>query len=315
MKNLTFFIKLGIFLGLLSLAVFLISAIGHDSNSAAAVILDKHALLAGAPSPKIILVGGSNITYGIDSLRIERDVGRPVVNMGYSLGVGLRFALEEVKPDLKKGDAVLVIPEYEQFQDLFEGNGAILDLVQYDPSLARHITSWRQVREMVKYFPNFLQNNFKRGMVEPLFRRFGLTIGKSERRYYRSDFNAAGDLVGYLKDPRSDSIDISRLNPGYINPAAIEALSNFTAFAKQKGAPVVFIFPSYSTPAYQENKDTVNAIYKKLQQIRDLVIPDSPSDFIFSTGQLFDSSYHLVGAGREDRTSRIIAKLKTVLAH
>ena len=52
--------------------------------------VDKMERLRATPSPRVVVVGGSNVAYGIDSSRLEASLGRPVVNLGTSGGLGLR---------------------------------------------------------------------------------------------------------------------------------------------------------------------------------------------------------------------------------
>ena len=58
-----------------------------DDNYLAAV-LEKDRLIRNTASPKIILVGGSNLAFGIDSRAIEDSLGIHVVNMGCTRGLG-----------------------------------------------------------------------------------------------------------------------------------------------------------------------------------------------------------------------------------
>jgi hypothetical protein len=53
----------------------------------------KHKRLAAAPSPRLILVGGSNVLFGIDSAMIERETDFNPVNMGLIGGLRLEYML------------------------------------------------------------------------------------------------------------------------------------------------------------------------------------------------------------------------------
>ena len=62
-----------------------------------AAIIDKHAHADSIKAGKIILAGGSNLAFGIDSKQLEETLGMPVVNLGLHAGLGLHFILEELK--------------------------------------------------------------------------------------------------------------------------------------------------------------------------------------------------------------------------
>ncbi|HVD61344.1 MAG TPA: hypothetical protein VNC11_10775, partial [Gemmatimonadaceae bacterium] len=66
-----------------------------DNNYLAAV-LEKDRLIRNTPSPKVILVGGSNLAFGIDSKLMQDSLGLRVVNMGLYAKLGLRYMLAQV---------------------------------------------------------------------------------------------------------------------------------------------------------------------------------------------------------------------------
>ena len=68
-----------------------------DDNYLAAV-LEKDRLIRSTPSPKIILVGGSNLAFGIDSRMLRDSLNVNIVNMGLYAKLGLRYMLAQVKP-------------------------------------------------------------------------------------------------------------------------------------------------------------------------------------------------------------------------
>ena len=64
-----------------------------DENDYARATLLKHERLSSLPGKKIVLVGGSNLSYGIDSPLIERETGCPAVNMGLNGYFGVRYLM------------------------------------------------------------------------------------------------------------------------------------------------------------------------------------------------------------------------------
>src|SRR5678816_2773153 len=70
-------------------------------DSYLAAVLEKDRLIRNTPSPKIILVGGSNLAFGIDSKAIEDSLGLHVVNMGLYAKLGLKYMLAQVRPYIK----------------------------------------------------------------------------------------------------------------------------------------------------------------------------------------------------------------------
>ena len=56
-----------------------------------ASIIDKVQRAESIKEPKILLIGNSNLVFGIDSEMIEEEIGMPVVNMGVHAGLGNAF--------------------------------------------------------------------------------------------------------------------------------------------------------------------------------------------------------------------------------
>ncbi len=100
--------------------------------------IEKHKLLSTTPSPRLILVGGSNVAFGFDSEYLSRVLKLPVINMALHGGLGLRFALNEVAPYIRKNDLIVVAPEYPQFDDP-NGDLTLLQLLSVYPlRISRH---------------------------------------------------------------------------------------------------------------------------------------------------------------------------------
>ena len=71
-------------------------------------IIDKHRLADKTSSPRIVLEGGSNLAFGIDSRKIEDSTGLPVINMGLHAGLGLDFIVNEIKYIVKPSGIVIL---------------------------------------------------------------------------------------------------------------------------------------------------------------------------------------------------------------
>jgi hypothetical protein len=87
----------------------------RESDNYLLSILEKEKLARTTPSPKILLIGGSNLAFGIDSKEIEDSLGLNVVNMGLYAKLGLKYMLAQARPYIKAGDVAVVVPEYDQF--------------------------------------------------------------------------------------------------------------------------------------------------------------------------------------------------------
>lgn len=74
-----------------------------------AALLDKVQRLESIDEPKIILVGNSNLAFGMDSQKLEAAFNMPVVNLGLHGGLGNAFHEEIAKFNINQGDIIVVV--------------------------------------------------------------------------------------------------------------------------------------------------------------------------------------------------------------
>jgi len=117
-------------------------------------LIDKFDNLKAEKSPKIVLVGGSNLAFGMDSKTISEYYNMPVINMGLHAGIGLHFLLEGIKPYVKKDDIILIIPEYSHFYDTYLG--ASSDLI---PVLSYYLSARISIFDNTAIFNNVIKSS------------------------------------------------------------------------------------------------------------------------------------------------------------
>ncbi len=263
-----------------------------------ASILDKHQLLQRAGSPKIVFVGGSSLALGLDSAMIHAKTGLPVVNMGLNGGLGLRYMLEEIKPDIGTGDLVVISPEYEHwYGSLLDGDLNLWWIMQVQPGFSQFISSQAQVETLLKYLPEFMQEKF-----------LALLPAKVDPVYNRMAFNQYGDFVNHLKLTAPDHLDgVKRLKAEPYNGQTLAVLQSFAAFASQRGANTMFIFPPLAKTqfAFKDNQAAIQQLYTTIKQLPAITVLGTPEDFVFPDPMFFDTVYHLRADGRTLRTERM----------
>lgn len=85
----------------------------EDRDKYLLAIIDKVRLLHASGKSRIIFVGGSNTAFGINSPLIATALRRKPVNAGLHAALGLSFPLRWVQEGVRRGDVVVVMPEYE----------------------------------------------------------------------------------------------------------------------------------------------------------------------------------------------------------
>ncbi len=271
-----------------------------------ASILDKHQILQRAGSPKIVFVGGSSLALGLDSEMLHAKTGLPVVNMGLNGGLGLRYMLEEIKPDIAAGDLVVISPEYEHwYGSLLDGDLNLWWILQVQPRFSKFISSQIQVETLLKYLPEFMQEKF-----------LALLPAKIDPVYNRLAFNQYGDFVNHLTLAAPAHLDgIKQLKAEPFNEQTRTVLQNFAAFVSQRGAKTMFIFPPLAETqfAFKDNQAAIQQLYTLVKQLPAITVLGTPQDFVFPDQMFFDTVYHLRAEGRALRTTRMTNMLLQAL--
>jgi hypothetical protein len=86
--------------------------------------------------PKIIIVGGSSVPFGVDTKLMEEMLGMPVVNFGLYATLGTKLMIDLSREYINEGDIVVIAPETDaQTYSLFFNAEASWQAVDSDISL------------------------------------------------------------------------------------------------------------------------------------------------------------------------------------
>jgi hypothetical protein len=266
------------------------------------VIKDKHARLQRILSPRIILIGGSNVAFGIDSKKMESELGMPVVNMGLHASLGLTFMLNEVKADIRKGDLIVLSPEYyikNAEDDLLEQAIAFYPPAESYQPVPRFTRKKDQVKRLVLHIQSAIFKNKEQG--------------ESPHIYARESFDDHGDFVAHLSSHTSSFRDQYVIRKEVYSDF-IAQMNGFQQQAEGRGARVVFLYPPYARSAFDKNQDAIMFYQQQMDRLLKIRILNQPQTFAYSNAYFFDTIYHLNARGREERTRFIIGILKNELA-
>jgi len=290
-----------------------------DDNYLAAV-LEKDRLIRTTPSPKIILVGGSNLAFGIDSRMIRDSLNVNVVNMGLYAKLGLRYMLAQVKPYVRPHDVLIIVPEYDQFYGKFsEGDNTLNTALLYAP--ADRIGDFIKSYSVIDVVLRPRMENVRRGFLQATADAFGVKSKyfppDTNAVYNRRSFDQYGDMMSHLgrKSMNPDSIYVGKLPPASeFNKRTIDDLNDIGDAARVRGAHAYFLFPSYIDRSYTINAGGIAWLERRL--VKDMRIPilGTPKDFVYPSNWFFDTRYHLNQLGRGPRTVKMIEILRAVRA-
>jgi hypothetical protein len=236
---------------------------------------------------KVILIGGSNLLFGIDPYAIESGIGRKVVSLARVRTDGVENMLKLADRIYRPGDVIVFCLEYGGFSK--GGSGEYLDyfldsnpihllgiikaeLFQREDSDSNYPEADEQLRRSV--YNSFDDNFYLTGLA-------GTDLNfRALDRYDHSGFGLTYDA----KDK--------------------ELLRAFTRTGKR----IVAIHPILCEQSLDEGnrKEIEDGSMDRLP----LRYVTRQSDYVFDTTHIFDNAYHLNAAGREIRSRRLIRDLK-----
>jgi hypothetical protein len=264
-----------------------------------ASIIDKHDRLQQAGNNRLLLVGGSNLAFGINSEKMQEELGLNVVNLGVNVGLGGVFMLSEANSVVKSGDTIVVCFEYELyvgFKDIEMIQHA--QLIYPEAKAYYHISLKDRCLEDFKHF----QKSFD---VE--------NVSSTSEVYNRQNFNPYGDVVARI-GAHVILNDGKKWGSMVLDASILQAFHDIAARCKTVGARLYLAYPVYPESFYQLNKSAIEDLELQIKNKLDFIPTIStPEAFVMDDSCFYDTVYHLNGTGREQRTAILIAKLKAAL--
>lgn len=278
----------------------------EDKSSYMCALIDKHKRLTTLTGKRVLLVGGSNLAFGIDSKRIQEDLKIPVVNLGLHGDLGLDFMLNEVSHFSRKGDIIILSPEYY--------------LSIPDPELKAYVTEIMPEVEsyyvssplllLKLYWVHTISNMRKRAIHTPfLSTLFNIEnnelLLEKNHPYMRSSFNEYGDVIGHLYMP-TPKHDFGSTIGTYHYYEGIDKINSFYALCITKNIEVFFLYPTLAKSVYLGSKDVLTHYQADFSESLNVPILNTPATFVLPDSLFFDTKYHLTKQGREIRTNKLI---------
>lgn len=292
---------LGAFVAVVIAAIVVMSP--HDTNNYLAAARDKHRLFYSVASPRIILIGGSNVAFSINSAKISERFNMPVVNMGLHVDLGLRYMLNEISPALRNGDIVFIFPEYENFSGLpLDGRPTELgSVIKFCPECISGISAPVQIFNVAAGIAQMSEGDILRSIKN----------SKShEKVYFRQGFDQNGDMVAHLKqkDELKPNNHVSKIEALLPNPA-IDLLNSFYQLHRTDKVQIFVVFPAIPIDEYKNQEENFIALYSLFNAELKIPILGAPQDFLYPEDFFYDTVYHMNRIGREAHTKDIIKAL------
>lgn len=248
--------------------------------------------------PRLILVGGSNLGFSIDSKMISDSLSINVANVGLHAAMGLRYMLSSISKKVKANDVIVIMPEYQQFFDCYNGMRDILSPAYFyapDPDISN--LNFEQISNIITGVPSYIKGNI-------LFRK------SNQFQYSADNFNEYGDEVAHRAEEQGKCGIISIVNQK-VDEYALNDLAKKISELQEKGCKVYLFWPNTIESNYLRNQKAIKEIIENLLK-RNLYFSVSPDYFIQPDSMAFDTPYHLNGDGAIESAKRFIERYRSL---
>jgi hypothetical protein len=290
-----------------AMIVLLFVGIRPDPSHYFAGSLRQIELLENVPSPRIILIGGSNVSFGLDAELMQKTLGIPVINDGLHAGLGV-VPLTELQEYIREGDVIIVSLEYSMFssKDIMEGDRAFLsDWIEYSPRRLKYLSN--PLSETPGIYATMLQRKVNRKVNSYLL---GGSLDETRGVFSGTKFDTEGDFIGHLDEAsmsRKKILSVPYPVSGLKDDIFI-FLQNFNQIALENGAEVYFEAPASRRSNCKATGETSIAnFFKTFAERTSIPMLTSLEEVCMPDKYFFDTAYHLNAQGRELRTKRLIA--------
>ncbi len=262
-------------------------------------------------SPKVVIVGGSSVAFGLDSGALEEMVGMPVVNFGLYATLGTKYMLDMSKAGIGEGDIVILAPETDgQTMSLYFNAEAVWQAMDSDLTMLRYIEGgdWGKLAGGLW---NFAKAKFSYQQNDNAPAPDGV--------YALSSFNEYGDIV-YPRDFNVmvgdfDPSQVLTLNETLLDEEFVEYVNAYAAWCEKQGARVYYSFSPMNAKAMAEGttEETILAFYQALASQLDFPLCSDIRDYIMDAQYFYDTNFHLNDTGVAVRTHRIGEDIRRIL--
>ena len=267
-------------------------------------------------SPKTVVLGGSNVHFGVRAELIAAATGRPAINMGTLASLEMPYILGWAQGSIKPSDTVLLIFEYELYADTALPNGVFVDYVfARDQQYLKTLAPAEQVGLMLSMRPDRLVEGIRAAILPPR----GLTSG-----YQAATTDAFGDETVNTEATRTPAqIETLRsirplatlLNGLPSDSVAWHELSRFISWCHANDVTVIATFPAtvdfaeYRRPRAQSVFTTIRQFYAQ----QGVPLLGTAGDFMYDWSSFYDTQYHLLDRDARANTARLIGLARPYL--
>lgn len=283
--------------------------------------IKREAVQAKSDHPKILLVGASNVLYGLRAATLEERFRVPSVNFGTHAAMAFSYLVDTWKRSLKPGDLVVMSIEWrflvrgtQTSNDVFVGY-----LLGGDPAYFRKLALPRQLgivfgaplsRLLLPLWMSMLDNNH----IQQVFQQWTLAYEIAPNGdFFGNTFETRKNdiIAGIYNAPTSNIVDTPDLDLATGDTQFWRMLTKFLEWCKKNRIKVVYTAPSvldrpeFSTPPFRKFFAAAEARYESLG----VPVLVRQKDNFYPQDMMYNTVYHLNDRGATERTAKLIPLL------
>ena len=284
-------------------------------------LVNKRIMLEKKESPKIVLIGGSNLN-SLRSKYIEAHINNglkqpySLVNMGLWAGLHIERYIDIIMRYLRRGDILIICQEYgtlldDNFFKYIEKNeeGHKFFFLM-DPGLA--IERYLQKHEFFSIVKiPFLLNQLKfKSWIGHLLKGDSRSLGGAGFFLYHSDYNSFGDRRRSFVIDRPLVGAVAKMQRPTRN--LLLYLSRVKERGQSKGVACLFIYAPFPEVEFERNRAEINELHD-LFRAMGLALLSRPDETVYADHFFADSIYHLTPEGESHRSALVLKKLQAFI--
>ena len=287
---------------LIIIAGVFLPATPRASKSLLFAKVQKDALLNTISSPRIIFIGGSNLSFGLNSQMIKDTFAIYPINTSIHAAIGLKYMLDSVLPYIRKNDIIVISPEYDYFYGdfLYGGEELLRTILDMDKSYLSEMS----VSQIKNVLPHVLKYSFSKFKPNEYL---GFT---TDPVYNTNAFNQYGDVDIHWELKQKQFAAYSEIR-GVFNFDTIKVLKVFEANLMKRGATLYITFPGLQAESFDNSIKQIDKIETELNN-SGFILLGTARRYRISNSMIFNTPLHLSKEGVDYRTQLLIEDLKKV---
>lgn len=310
MKNLLRFLSF-LLVGALVLGLAAVLLPDQYDGSFQRVLVTQYDYFKSLGAGKIVFVGDSALSFGLDLDRMEQLTGRPCAILGNHAGYGITYLLEMTRANLQPGDVVVIEI------DSISGNGIGADLLL--TGIGKRYELYRYFRPahwpaVLEAWPAYLKRSLERWLD-------GAPAETGD--YSAGSYDARGNMTlrrreCWIPDP-FDEAAAERFNTASygsftMDPGFLAYLQSYVQDCAGIGVPVYFTAVCALDEAVVSSEDQIEAFTESWKQQLPAPYISDQKDYIFPREYMYDAILHCNTEGARYRTEQLYRDLAPWLA-